>query len=350
MELSDVAIPAAAASGAGGGAMVASKLRADATAKEQSMEREDSDAVRCPGITDWFALDRKALHTKDGKRTVACYAIHCILLFEAVCCLGAVWEDVHIKFFSAGNARDNLLGMVMLIFTFVLVQLGFAVEQMRRVTCEGGALDALGAGETMISARAHRFLASLRCKLRVAKLFAVILTVFGAFGCYFMIREAPFLALCVGGMGLVCISAGIILLDFGLALQVAAVLSSDAVIEVTYAVETISPADIDQWETKVVKPTLALEASYIQVLSQGFAPGLAICYTTFGSLALVSFIISLVVTWIRFLVLPACALVLYLPMAMSNGVAQVSTSCDGAMTTMFTWMINLGLVSCCVRT
>ena len=75
-----------------------------------------------------------------------------------------------------------------------------------------------------------------------------------------------FIGLCVGGMGLVLMSAGLILLDFGLALQVATVLSSDAVIEVANSVETISPTDIDQWEIKVVKPTLALETSHIQVI------------------------------------------------------------------------------------
>ena len=171
MELSDVAnMPPPAA--AGPGVAATSLLRTDATvgerppsAKEQPMERvqEDSNAVRCPGVADWFALDRKALHTRADGRTVACYAIHCILLFEAFCCLGVLWEDVHIKFFSSGNARDILLGVVMLIFVFGLVQLGLAVEQMRKVIRGGGALDALGArGETMISARAHRFLKSLR--------------------------------------------------------------------------------------------------------------------------------------------------------------------------------------------
>jgi hypothetical protein len=323
---------------AGVGVAATSKLRTDlaTSAKKQPMEHEDSNAVRCPGVADWFALDRKALHTKQGGRTVPCYAIHYILVYEAVCCVGLLWEDVHIKFFSSRTSRDVLIGVVVLIFVFGLVQLGLAVEQMRKVIREGGALDALGAGETMVSARAHWFLKSLRWKLRIAKLFNVFFTCMGAVGFVVMMGQdnGLFIGLCVGGMGLVLMSAGLILLDFGLALQVATVLSSDAVIVVANSVETISPTDIDQWEIKVVKPTLALEASHVRVLSQGFGPGLAIFYTTFGSLALASFIVGLVSSWFRVIMPATCALFLYLPMAMSNGVAQVSTSCDGAMSTI----------------
>jgi hypothetical protein len=138
------------------------------------------------------------------------------------------------------------------------------------------------------------------------------------------------MGLAAGGMAFLCISAGLVLLDFGLALQVAAVLCSDAVTEVVSAVEDTLPTEIEQWETQVVQPTLALHASHVQLLSRGFAPGLALFYTASWSIALASFIIPLVITWSRMIMLPCCMMFLYLPMAMSNGVAQVSTSCDGA--------------------
>jgi hypothetical protein len=349
MELSDMALPAAAGAGAAAGVVArragtlhnnsmrtsagstVGKQEPAATAEAGATEREDSNAVhRCPGVDDWFAFDNKVLNTADGGRTIACYAMHAVILFEAICCLGVVYEDVHIKLFSEGNARDILLAAAMIILVFVLAQLVLLVEQMRNAVLRGGALDALGAGEAMISERARKYLTRLRWKLRIAKFFAVFMFLFGLMGVYYLGKEAPFVGLAAGGCSLLSMSAGLVLLDFGLALQVAAVLSSDAVTEVVAAVETSSPTDIDQWEIQVVQPTLALHESHVHMLSRGFAPGLALFYTASWSIALASFIFTMVINFSRVIMLPCCVLFLYLPMAMSNGVAQVSTSCDGA--------------------
>jgi hypothetical protein len=142
------------------------------------------------------------------------------------------------------------------------------------------------------------------------------------------------------GLGCFLCSTVPLACEFAFSLQVSAALAADSVLEVAHAVNAISPADEDRWEANVVTPALALANGPIHLLSNGWGRGLALCYVGLWSAA-----IAAIFTFCRHLLIvlsapsvgrintllfnaTAMLTLLGMPLAISQAVAAVSTSCD----------------------
>eukprot|EP01051_Picozoa_sp_SAG22_P000453 SAG22_NODE_13_length_33548_cov_57.167773_5_plen_366_part_00 len=230
-----------------------------------------------------------------------------------------------------------LLATAIALFTMLTVQL-------RLVLRPGGELAKLQVLRPLVRASSVRPLSLLRSKLRALKmafrfvgLMCSLWGVGSGLGGYGL------------GAGLMWVSlgawawaAGTLVLDFVLSLQVGAALASDAVLDVVQAVRTTAPVATDgsdeAWESRVERPALMLPQGAIQVLSDGWGPGLGLAYVANWLMALMFLVFfdGIIsgfmffegeVAWVT-IVLLFVATFLYMPMAMSRGVADVSDSCD----------------------
>jgi hypothetical protein len=91
--------------------------------------------------------------------------------------------------------------------------------------------------------------------------------------------------------------------------------------------QAISPADLEAWEMRVVQPTLALAEGAVGALWRGWARGLALVYFASWTISLLAFTTVLIMRgrWlsVELFSLAGTGYFLYLPMAMSRGVAEV---------------------------
>ena len=215
---------------------------------------------------------------------------------------------------------------------FVALQLGLVVEQMR-IVLQPQVLQALGAGSTKISADDHRYLVRFHRLTRCLQGMALYFALMTFYAALYMggENEAYAMALFLGAAGCSSATAVVVMLDFGLALQVAAILSSDAVLEVVKNVEETSPNDTERWQREVVQRALELEG-IVCVLSRGFGRGLAIIFTIYWAVALLWFSLGMIERNMELGFMAATAVFLYIPISLSGGVAHVSTSCDDLMT------------------
>jgi hypothetical protein len=141
-------------------------------------------------------------------------------------------------------------------------------------------------------------------------------------------------------MGLSMLTIAPLFGEFALSLQVAAALTSDAVLEVVNAVNAVSPNETEVWEARVVTPALALANGAVGLLSKGWGRGLALAYVGWWGMAVGFFgmfvrtmmsLIGAVRSWSVIQNVGTLSFVLIalgLPLLMSRAVAAVSTSCD----------------------
>ena len=245
--------------------------------------------------------------------------------------------------------RPNPVDTIMLALTatgsITLNCLGKTVRELAVCLRPNGELEKLGVGSAKIAESALALLVRQRLLTRS---FQVISTGGGFLAMGMTLTYATYLGLArawaillaatlVGFQLVVLIPMTI---EFNLALQTAAALTADAVLEVVLSACEVSPDDNDEWESRVVQPALALADGPVGILSRGFGRGLALSYvgfwaTSVGMLSAVSFSLGFVLqvanSW-RLVglvaTLAATLALLLLPLVMSEAVAEVSTSCD----------------------
>ena len=130
-------------------------------------------------------------------------------------------------------------------------------------------------------------------------------------------------------MGLFLIVVAPLVCEFALALQVGAVLASDAVTECVHSVQHTNPSDVS-CKKKVDDPVLALPSGAVGNLSSAFSRGLTLVYIGCWTMTMGGFALLIkhgageAAMWFT----PMYAPFLFFPMVMSTAVAEVSSSCD----------------------
>jgi hypothetical protein len=319
------------------------------TNEEKSADRlhEDTNAVVCP---DYFVRARGLLGATDGVGSTLLGALRCVGPAAVAFFLAALPTIIN----DPANLSGLEVYLLVIFFTaspFILA-LTKVTQELFAVLRPDGELARLGLGDTKVSVSALATLEKQRKLTRLVQAFSVgVGTLFAAPSGIFMIVMAM-------GMGRATIAQGATIsttlllaavflvvtvplaCEFALSLQVAAALTSDSVLEVVHAVNSVSPVDDTQWNGRVVQPSLELANGPVALLSRGWGGGLALLYIGLWSLSLglvFSFsqqlvMISAYFSPFRFngllLTTAAVLLLLGMPMAISVAVAQVSTSCD----------------------
>jgi hypothetical protein len=313
-----------------------------------SRKDEDTNAAVCP---DWNTRARRLLITPENKEThvmkmMPYAALTCFLGLAMIC----FWfiEDLFALTTMDANLVVALFTMTPSMYAFTCV-----VPELFAVLLPGGELAALGVEQTKISTSALARLESQRKLTRLVQgisafsAFFLSFMLIGTFVFFFSVRGftvglLDFLIMVPVALGTIWIMATALPLgcEFALALQVAAALASDEVLEIVHAVDSVSPADVAVWEATVVQPSLALANGAIHLLSKGWGRGLALLYVgtwspAIGVLYAFSFQLMMVLAspsggrvMMLLVMLGLALLLLGLPIAMSTAVAQVSTSCD----------------------
>lgn len=290
--------------------------------------REDTNAVVCP---DYFARTRKLLRDGDGgKRAPLVIVSHLSVAVWIVGAIGTPIEGVMVKP-GTGSSKDLVLSAMLMLCGFAAVQLAVLVEEMRGVV-QPWCLEALGAGAVEISQSSYKGLQRLRWQTRLGQLGSFLLSFMLSFMVYYVTSgyNSPVMGVFLAGLCCSLLTALMIMLDFVLALEVGAVLTADAVVEVAMKVETVAPTD-ECWQSEVVAAALQLDTKHVGVLSRGFGRGLVAVYSLCWSIALMIFCYGQIYKFVESGSLLMAAVFLYIPMMISAGVAQVSTSCDDLM-------------------
>jgi hypothetical protein len=289
---------------------------------------EASDAL-CP---DWFGPQRKWLAATPIVIGLRCFTVGGPV---AACCY-----VIGSGLLSFANTMDVTRFLAVLGIIASGIAFSLTVSQLRFVLLvDEDELAAMGAGQTNICASDLKPLTKLRRNLRVLKvtLLAVgVLVIMAGIGNSFW---NPWSVVLYTPYGLAFMVVGPFFCDFVLSLEVAAVLAAHAVLGVDQAVRTVVPEDEEAWETHVVWPTLALCNGAIAHLSRGWGRGLLLAYVGCWSVTFAMFVLLIGLASFpgmmskegMLYMLPIgllSMLFLYLPKAMSVGVAGVSTACD----------------------
>ena len=294
----------------------------EATSTQQG---EDTNAVTAPAPQD-LLLSRIG-HAMMGSTPGAVYVTLTTLVSTVV--------------FAALGARsgaDNpsslhLLADVLISTLGVPSAMLGACLSLRRVTAEGGELEKLGAGTTMISEAALRGLKRAHATLWVPVTIILLLALL----CFVSATRIGTRSKLTGNLitedyAIVMVCAGFMALNLGLCvfpwwltMKVAAVLVSDNIAEAEQAIQRCSPT-APEWDAEVVPMVLGLCDETLPLLSRGWGLGVGLNFLGWWLGAAGWFCLFLESET------PAAAVIIvvcmFTPLALTYDVAAASSKCD----------------------
>lgn len=302
------------------------------TKRQRRRNEENSNAAVCPF---WFEKLDKRLTNDVGGATPYRWALRIVSLVFAL-------NNILIVH-SVGLLNSRLTAQNgILLMWFVTWSCGLPLISIPLLDYLSGAirpdqhLRAMGAGRVKLSQRAVDDLNKWRVRMRIPRaVFALVGGLFFLMG-FQMFNFRWFFAVMGFSMGLNLALAFNHVFDWWLTLMVASALAADATLEVVLAAQEVSPAEPDDWVSRVVEPSSKLALDVMDELTHGWGHALIVAFAASWLAAIGSFAMALTTSTSLDLMgqiffygmMTLTTLFVCVPIAMSRDPAAVSTSCD----------------------